>query len=438
MIIKKLTAAVMSALCAFQLCAPASAYAEETKGTYGVLKYTKLDENKDGTYDGIEITWCDYGVTDVAVPAEIEGLPVISIGGNSFYGRDVVHVELPETLKRIRYCAFCSCDDLKEFYIPSGVELIEENSLFYWCDSVENVYVSENNPYFCSVDGVLYSKDKTTYMYYPVGRTAETVLIPEGVTRVEAFAFNGCESVKEVILPQTLISIGDRAFDSSGLTNVTIPESVQKIDYDAFGYTPFWQNQFGVIYADSWVLGCDKNITEAVINDGIKHISDYAFRGCNKLKTLTLPDSLVSIGKGAFYECWDLETIVVPTSVSSIDESGLCAVGLEKAVIKNPVCEISDDDSTIWEKTVIYGYDGSTAQAYAEKYGRKFMRLIGDKVCGDISGNDSVDLYDAIEIAKANMGMRELTEEELTIADFNSDGVINLYDVIAIAKYIMG
>lgn len=431
---KRIVSLLTAALCTFSLCTPVSA-ADEI--TYGVLKYVKLDEDKNGLYDSIEITWCDFGVADVVVPAEIEGLPVTSIEGNAFYGRDIEHIELPDTLKKIGYTAFCSCDSLKEFYIPAGVEIIEDNSFFYWCDSIENVYVSENNQHFCSVDGVLYSKDKATFMYYPVGRKDASVTIPEGVTRIEDFAFNGCKNIKEVILPETLISIGDRSFDNSGLTTVKIPESVRQIDYGAFRDTPFYQNQFGVIYANAWVVGCDADITEAIIADDTKHISDYAFSGCSKLKSLTLPESLVSIGRRAFFECSKLESVVLPESVSTIGEEGLTPENLKKAVIKNPACEIFDNEYTIKKTAVIYGHEGSTAQAYAEKYGREFMVLVGNRICGDISGNDTVDLYDAIEVAKSIMGMRVLTDEEIAVADFNRDGTVNLYDVVEIARYIM-
>lgn len=56
---------------------------------------------------------------------------------------------------------------------------------------------------------------------------------------------------------------------------------------------------------------------------------------------------------------------------------------------------------------------------------------------GDISGNDMIDLYDAIEICKYIMGMRDLTNEELLIADYDYSGTVDLYDVIAIATVLL-
>ena len=56
---------------------------------------------------------------------------------------------------------------------------------------------------------------------------------------------------------------------------------------------------------------------------------------------------------------------------------------------------------------------------------------------GDISGNGEIDLYDAIEIAKAIMGLRTFTDEEMIIADFNMDGAVDLYDAIEIARTLL-
>lgn len=64
-------------------------------------------------------------------------------------------------------------------------------------------------------------------------------------------------------------------------------------------------------------------------------------------------------------------------------------------------------------------------------------RTVGAAIKGDLNGNNSVDIYDAIEIAKYLIGKRSLTASEKTIADFNGDTYVNLYDAIAIAKHLI-
>ena len=73
-------------------------------------------------------------------------------------------------------------------------------------------------------------------------------------------------------------------------------------------------------------------------------------------------------------------------------------------------------------------------RAYAERYCRRFVSI---EDIGDISGNGEIDLYDAIEISKAIMGLRTFTDEEMIIADFNMDGTVDLYDAIEIARTLL-
>ena len=122
--------------------------------------------------------------------------------------------------------------------------------------------------------------------------------------------------------------------------------------------------------------------------------------------------SVTKIGTWAFKDCTSLKSIT----------------------LNNPDCEIFDTESTISETATIYGYENSTAQAYAERYYKRFVAI---EDIGDISGNGEIDLYDAIEIAKAIMGMRTFTEEEKLIADFNKDGTVDLYDAIEIARTLL-
>ncbi|MGN1087336.1 MAG: leucine-rich repeat protein [Porcipelethomonas sp.] len=126
---------------------------------------------------------------------------------------------------------------------------------------------------------------------------------------------------------------------------------------------------------------------------------------------------VVEIGKYAFYNCDNLQMIT----------------------IENPECEIYDDPTTINENAVISGYWNSTAHDYAIKYNRQFYSLNGEPeyLPGDISGNDKIDLYDAIEVCRYIMGMRTFTEAEKQIADYDGNGKVDLYDAIGIAKKLL-
>lgn len=104
---------------------------------------------------------------------------------------------------------------------------------------------------------------------------------------------------------------------------------------------------------------------------------------------------VTSIGYGAFYNCVHLTKIEIPESVTSIGDGAFSyCIGLMSVKILNPKCDI-DDNAGITDTATIYGYDNSTAQAYAEKYGCKFESLgespVKEVSLGDIDGNGRID-----------------------------------------------
>ena len=286
--------------------------------------------------------------------------------------------------------AFYKCSSLTSIIIPDSVTSIGDHA-FYNC--LTSITVSENNKYFSSLNGVLFNKDKTDLITYPIGNERTEYTIPDSVTSIGNFAFYNCSSLTSITIPDSVASIGNSAFyNCSSLTNIKLP-------------------------------------------DVIDIISGNTFRDCSSLLNIIIPDSVTSIKECAFYNCSNLTSITIPDSVASIENSAFYnCTSLKSITLNNPDCEISNDKDTIPETAVICGYENSTAQAYAERYYKRFVAI---EDIGDISGNGKIDLYDAIEIAKAIMGMRTFTEEEKLIADFNKDVTVDLYDAIEIARTLL-
>jgi hypothetical protein len=368
-IAKKITGVLTAMVCAAgavcggsSLIADAETYGEQA-GYGDYLYYQTVDEDEDGTYDYVEITDCDESAVEVDIPSEIEGLPVETIAESAFDG----------------------CYDLKSVKISESVTFITWYT-FTGCQSLTNIEISEDNNYYCSVDGVLFSKDKTSLIKYPPAKTDSEYDIPDSVSSIESFAFVLCINLK----------------------SVTIPGSVSSTGYEVFRYS--------------------SSLKSVTIRDGLKIIESGLFYGCTSLESITIPDSVTSIGRGAFNSCTSLESIT----------------------IENPECDIYDDVYTIsncedenyypYFNGTIYGYTNSTAQAYAEEYGYDFVSIgeySPETIPGDISGNGKIDLYDAIEICKSIMGMRTFTDEEQAIADYDGNGKVDLYDAIGIAKKLL-
>ena len=118
-------------------------------------------------------------------------------------------------VKYIEERAFVHCG-ITSVFIPKTIVSIGEMA-FYGCVSVKEYVVDPNNAFFKSSDGILFSKDGTTLVYYPGGRK-EACTIPEGVT-----------------------SIGSNSFWSASITSLTIPNTVEKIGESAFFYCVYMQ-----------------------------------------------------------------------------------------------------------------------------------------------------------------------------------------------------
>lgn len=227
------TALVLTTL-ALPITAKAATYTE------GDFKYLtgELDENTTVAV----ITGYTGTNTEVGLPSEIGGYPVFAV---QMLKSDVIeHLTIPDSVEVI---FSPSCLNLKTITIGKGfgynslqdigTDVHEVYGVFCYCPKLETITVSEENPYFSSVDGVLFNKTQTELKYYPRSHgTAYT--IPDTVTSIANSAFfNGSPEsmIEEIIIPNTVTSIGGSAFGNcTNLETVSIPESVESVGANAF------------------------------------------------------------------------------------------------------------------------------------------------------------------------------------------------------------
>ena len=228
-----------------------------------------------------------YELTHVTLP---EGLK--TIGSHGFSGCSFSSITLPERLKEIGEFAFSHCE-LTTLRIPAGLKSMGRAAFS------DNYYLTEVtvdplNTAFSSMDGVLFNKDKTILILYPIKHPVRVYVVPQGVRRIEDWAFSECVNLLSVTFQPSIESLGRYAFGGCHkLTSITFSTGLKEIGFNAFEY-------------------CDE-LTSITIPEGVQYIKALAFSLCKKLTSVTLPSSLRFLGSGAFKGCENLKHVVVKT-----------------------------------------------------------------------------------------------------------------------------
>lgn len=166
-------------------------------------------------------------MTSVTIPNT-----VTTIGGWAFDScSSLTSITIPNSVINIGSGAFSFCTGLVSVTIPKSVKNIEP-SAFSICHGLTAIHVDAGNEFYCSENGLLLTKDKTTLVIYPKGIHG-AVIIPNGVTVIgrEAFATG---KVTSVVLPNTVTTIEKGAFFNSPLRSISIPASVVKMEEGIF------------------------------------------------------------------------------------------------------------------------------------------------------------------------------------------------------------
>ena len=230
------------------------------------------------------------------------GNSVTTIGDSAFVSSKAKSIVLPDSVTSIGNANF---GQVEEITIGSGLTTIP-TSLQADNSNLKRITVSENNSAYCSIDGILFSKDKTMLIMCPQKKELPGYNIPNTVTTINSYAFYRCKSiVGNLTIPNSVITIGDYAFENcNGLTgNLVIPNSVKTIGNYAF-------------------YKCSNFYGDLSIPSNVTSIGTCSFGYCNGFDgILTIENGLTTIPMSAFSnnEKTNFKKVFIGNSVTSIE-----------------------------------------------------------------------------------------------------------------------
>ena len=273
---------------------------------------------------------------------------VTSIGGSAFKGcSGLTSITIPNTVTSIGRDAFKYCSGLTSITIPNSVKSIG-NYAFYNCSGLTKAEFASIES-LCSISFDNYESNPLSYAQhlYIDGKEVKDLVIPNSVTSIGNYAFEGCSGLTSITIPNSVKSIGKGAFlGCSGLTSITIPNSVTSIGNYAFEFCSGLTSitiPNSVTSIGSYAFAYCSGLTSITIPNSVKSIGEEAFSGCSGLTSITISNSVTSIGSYAFKGCSGLTSITIPNSVKSIGEVAFyeCS-GLTSITIGNSVTSIGE------------------------------------------------------------------------------------------------
>ena len=281
-------------------------------GCYGLISIEVAADNQDySSENGVlfnknKTTLIIYpaGKTDASytIPNSVD-----TINGSAFYSCGLTEVTIPNSVVSIEDFAFAWCGGLTEVTIPNSVVSIGDLA-FAYCGGLTAIKVATDNQYYSSGNGVLFNKNKTVLIQYPIGKTNTSYTIPNSVITIKIVAFMFCENLTEIIIGNSVTTIEMSAFaNCSNLTEIIIPNSVITIKEAAFMF-------------------CE-NLTEIIIGNSVTTIEMSAFAYCSNLT----------------------EVINLNKYSQNISLDVFASVNLSSATLIVPACALNDyQNADVW------------------------------------------------------------------------------------------
>lgn len=269
-------------------------------------------------------------------------------------------VNIPDSVTTINDKAFYMCNALASISIPNSVTTIWRNA-FGRCGSLKSIVVEEGNAVYDSrgnCNAIIETASNTLI------RGCENTIIPDGITSILDFSY--CTSLKNINIPNSVVSIGSDAFEyCTSLTSINTPSSTQTIGEGAF-------------------RGCSSVVSVNLDGDNLS-IGEYTFSGCMSLTSVYISGNINTIPSGAFANN-PITTLDISGNVRTIDEQAFFTLR------KLTTIDISGNIDTIGERAF------STCPTLTALNITGHVGVIGERAFADCNKLSSVDISGGVEI----------------------------------------
>lgn len=414
-----------------------------------------FDINQDGIPE-LFISMASYGYkVPCQIYAFIDNKPVqiISVGNYGYTYIDLTHNYIIGGSSHMGYNTeyYYSFDGREAKLVKSFVENNYEDTPVYEVDDVEvteSEYKNAHKPYdsitiserigrehsfddlYCKVGDIYYDYFFDYYMawFLSTESTVSTITIPSKV--------NG--------LPVTAIS-NIFLIDNSTLRTLNLPASIDSFYYNAFSEghvltainidlaNPYYASKDGVMYNKDMTklvkFPTARDASNYTFPQSVTEVGRYAFSWCTGTKNIVIPETIDTINEGAFYSCPNLSSITIMNPECSFYDYWNDGDGIT-------ICNTYDDTTEKGNYLgVIRGYDNSTAQKYADNFGRTFISLGSFIKYGDCNNDGYVNIADAVMLQKYLLGNGSLTNWKN--ADLFKDDRIDVFDMVLMRKLLI-
>ena len=291
--------------------------------TYNASKKTLTISGKGMIYRPED--WDELEINKIVV-----GKGITEIGSYTFYNQNnVTEINLPETVTIIGDFAFANCYKLKKINIPKSLTSIG-NSVFSDCKKLKSVSLPDT---VTQMGDSIFSGCKVL----------ESVKLPKNIKEIPSWTFRGCKNLTKFKISSNIEKIGYEAFSRTGLTKVTVPDTVKEMEGNIFSYCPdlvsaTW-NYKTVTYRA--FAGCG-NLTKIVLGAKVSEINSDAFSGVG-FKTYRIPETVTKVGSYAFSSCPNLEKLTISKNVKAVPSYIVSRCeNIKKVVIEDGVKSIAD------------------------------------------------------------------------------------------------